>query len=225
MPDAVGSGRPVRYQRRDFWSEENLRYRKPHLRMEKAAKIISRLAAGQDHELLDVGCGPATLKGLLPANVHYHGLDIAIQESAPYLLEADLLKEPIRFGNRTFDIAVAQGFFEYVGEFQEQKFAEIAAVLAAGGRFVTSYVNFGHRDRDIYAPYNNVQPLPDFRQSLARYFRIDRMFPTSYNWHHREPLRQPFRAVNMRLNATIPVLAPRLAVQYLFICSPRPPVA
>ena len=51
----------------------------------------------------------------LPRNVHYYGIDIAIQDPAPNLREADILKEPVGFGGRTFDIAVAQGLFEYMG--------------------------------------------------------------------------------------------------------------
>ena len=54
---------------------------------------------------------------------------------------------------------VAQGVFEYMGEFQRQKFAEIAEVLDRNGTFIVSYVNFGHRDREVYWPYNNMQPI------------------------------------------------------------------
>ena len=45
--------------KKDFWSEENLKYSRPHYRMKKAARLINRLARGQERMLLDVGCGPA----------------------------------------------------------------------------------------------------------------------------------------------------------------------
>src|SRR5262249_59367149 len=106
--------------------------------------------------LLDVGCGPATLRELLPPNVEYHGIDIALQEHGPNLLEADLVKTPIRFGSQKFDIVVAQGFFEYVGDAQSRKFDEIAQLLAPGGTFVVSYVNFGHRKPDVCTRYSTV---------------------------------------------------------------------
>ena len=44
--------------KKDFWSEENLKYSRPHFRMEKAARLINRLAHGRERTLLDVGCGP-----------------------------------------------------------------------------------------------------------------------------------------------------------------------
>ena len=47
----------VRYQKKDFWSGENLRYSQPHFRMEKAALIVKRIAHGEERSLLDIGCG------------------------------------------------------------------------------------------------------------------------------------------------------------------------
>ena len=158
---------------------------------------------------------------LLKPNIRYHGVDIAIQKPAPNLLEADFLETPIRFGDKRFDIILAQGVFEYVGKFQSQKFAEIAQLLNKDGIFVVSYVNFDHRQKDVYWPYSNVQPFNDFRSSLAEIFEIRRYFPTSYNWNHWEPGRKLLRAANMHINVNIPVIGPALAVEYFFICSPR----
>ncbi len=214
-------GNPVGYQKKDFWSGENLRYVQPHLRLEKAAHIIAKIADGEERSLLDVGCGPATLQTFLPVNIQYYGIDIAIQAPAANLIEADLVRTPISFGDQKFDIVIAQGFFEYVGNVQEEKFREIARLLTDSSVFIASYVNFGHRRREIYAPYNNVQSLGEFQTSLARYFRIDRHFPTSHNWSHREPGRKLARVINMHMNMHIPVISPRLGVQYFYICSRR----
>ena len=159
---------------------------------------------------------------LVAPNVHYYGIDIAIQEPAPNLLEADLLASPIRFGDRKFDIVLAQGVFEYLGDHQAEKFAEIAQLLRdRDATFVVSYVNFGHRDREIYWPYSNIQSLDDFRGSLSQRFTIRRSFATSHNWHHHEPVKEPVRTLNMHLNLNVPVLSRKLAVEYFFICSPR----
>src|SRR6266851_8927041 len=125
-----GTGHTARYYKREFWSEENLKFSQPWYRLEKSAQIINKVAQGRECALLDVGCGPATLMRLLPANIHYHGIDIAIHDPAPNLIEADFLETPIRFGDKRFDIIIAQGVFEYVGGFQSQKFAEIAQILA-----------------------------------------------------------------------------------------------
>jgi cyclopropane fatty-acyl-phospholipid synthase-like methyltransferase len=128
---------------------------------------------------------------------------------------------PIQFKDKKFDIVVAQGVFEYVGKFQEKKLDEIADLLNDGGKFIATYVNFGHRDRELYSPYSNIQSLGDFRASLLRNFTIERQFPTSHNWGHSEPNRRIVRAVNMRLNANIPLISPKLAVEYFFLCSAR----
>jgi SAM-dependent methyltransferase len=180
---------------------------------------VRGIAGGRELDLLDVGCGPGTLKYSLPRNVHYYGVDIAIQDPAPNLREADLLQEPVEFGDRKFDIVLAQGFFEYMGEHQDEKLAEIRQVLKGHGRFITSYVNFGHRNKSIYWPYSNIQPMADFRRSLLRQFRIDRSFPTSHNWGHSEPNRWFMQTAQMHLNLNIPVISPMLAVEYFFVCS------
>jgi len=218
---ADDAGNTVRYYKKVFWREENLKYTEPHHRLEKSARIINSIARGEERALLDVGCGPATLMRLLDPNIQYHGIDISIHEPAPNLTEYDFLEAPIRLGDKKFDIIVAQGVFEYTGAFQSQKFLEIAGLLKEDGVFILSYVNFGHRDKEIYWPYNNVQSFDDFRDSLACYFNIVRFFPTSHNWKHSEPNRKLVRAVNMHLNANIPVISRKLAVEYFFICSSR----
>ena len=225
MEDVVVNKRPAehdtKYYKKDFWQEENLKYSQPHFRLEKSARIIAKRAGGERRSLLDVGCGPATLMHLLPPNISYHGIDISIPQPGPNLLEADFAEGAIQFGGKQFDIVVAQGVFEYLGALQSRKFAEIGRLLHRDGVFVLTYVNFGHREREIYWPYSNVQPIEDFAADLARHFRIVRRFPTSYNWNHSEPGRKLARAANMHLNLNIPVIGPALAVEYFFICSPR----
>ena len=207
--------------KKDFWSNENLKYSRPHYRLEKSARIINRLARDKECTLLDVGCGPAALRRLLRPNIQYYGIDIAIHDPAPNMIEADFLETPISFGGKRFDIIIAQGVFEYVGSFQAEKFAEIAALLNDSGLFIVSYVNFAHRDKKIYWPYSNVQAIDDFRQSLEHYFKIQRFFPTSHNWHHLEPSRRLVKAPNMYINVNIPFISRALAVEYFFICSAR----
>jgi SAM-dependent methyltransferase len=211
----------VRYYDRDFWSEENQKYRPPHYRLEKSAHLVNKLAGWRDCDLLDVGCGPATLRDFLRPNIHYHGIDIALPRREPNLLEIDLVKEPIRFRDQKFDIIIAQGLFEYLGEHQDRKLSEIARLLMPNGRFVTSYVNFSHHSRYVYGVYNNVQPLGQFRRSLEDNFTVERCFPTSHNWRHDEPSRPLVKLANMYLNVNLPYITPKLAVEYFFVCRPR----
>lgn len=219
--DRSADGARSTLYKKDFWRKENLNYERPHLRMEKIARLVNKTAGGAERTLLDVGCGPATLQSLLDPNVHYYGIDIAIQEPAPNLLETDLVESPIRFGGQRFDIVVAQGFFEYTGDHQSAKFAEIANLLNDGGTFIASYVNFAHRKPEVYWPYSNVRPFREFRAGVSEYFDIRRCWPTSYNWNHWEPSQRLVRAANMMINVNVPVIAPILGVQYLLVCSPR----
>ncbi|MHB1873747.1 MAG: class I SAM-dependent DNA methyltransferase [Streptosporangiaceae bacterium] len=212
-----------RYYKRDFWEAENLKFTEPHFRMRKVARAVHRVAQGRSCDLLDVGCGPAALARLMPAGVRYHGIDIAIHEPAPNLLEADILQEPVSFHGKRFDVIVAQGLFEYVGQFQAQKLAEIAGLLNPGGRFVVTYQNFAHRGREIYWPYSNVQPPEDFRADLGRHFRVERCCPVSHNWNHSQPNRKVMKAAQSRLSVNVPVISRILAVDYLYVCAPLDP--
>ncbi len=222
VPEKDVSGRASRYKK-DFWGEENLKFSEPWYRLEKSARIIGKLAGGRECTLLDVGCGPGALMRLLPANVKYYGIDIAIQNPAPNLIEADLLESTIAFEDRRFDLVSALGVFEYVGQVQSQKFSEIAALLNDGGKFIVTYTNFGHRKTRIYEAFSNVQSLDSFRQDLGRYFNIDKSFPASHNWKHSQPSRDLVKAANMHVNANIPLISTALAVDYFFICSLRRP--
>ena len=217
----VAPGNAAKFYKRDFWIKENQKHVPAHYRLQKAARKINVIAQRRECDLLDVGCGPATLRHLLQNNIHYYGVDIAIHEPASYLIEADFLENPIKFGDRRFDIISAQGVFEYMGSAQSQKFSEIAGLLKENGTFFLSYTNFDHRDKHIFEAFSNVQSFGDFRQSLARYFSIDKCFPASHNWSGGQPSRGFVKAVNMHMNMNIPVVSPRLAVEYFFICSPR----
>lgn len=209
----------AKYYKRDFWAKENLNYVEPHFRLTKAARIVNQLARGRECDLLDVGCGPATMANLLDRNIHYYGIDIAIHNPAPNLLQADFVENPIAFGGRRFDLIVAQGVFEYMGTAQAEKFREIADLLNRGGKFLVSYVNFNHRDWHKYAPYNNIQSFGDFHTNLQQFFSIERFFPTSQRWQHREPDAKWMKTIQMKIDFNIPFFSRIFAVEYFFICS------
>ncbi len=205
--------------KRDFWIAESDKFVNPHFRLRKAARIITEIAQGNNYDLLDVGCGPSTLMGLLPGNINYYGIDIAIPRPAPNLIEADFLESPIEFGDKRFDIVVVLGVLEYLGTRQDQKLAELRQLLKAGGTAVLTYTNFDHRNRHVYEAYSNVQAMRDFRESLTRHFKIDRSFPASHNWKHGQPHRRVMKVIQMPARMNIPVVSPVLGVEYFFVCS------
>lgn len=211
----------LRYQKREFWSQENLKHVPAHYRLKKSARLINRIAGTEERDLLDIGCGPATLMRLLRSNIHYHGIDIAIHDPAPNLKELDIVENQIKFGDQQFDLIIAQGLFEYLGNVQSQKFSEIALLLKDRGTFVVSYTNFDHRKRHIFWAYSNIQSFETFRQDLGRYFKIEKVFPASHNLTHGQPHRSLTKSLNMHVNINIPFVSPRLAVEYFFVCSPR----
>lgn len=215
------TGEDVTAYKKDFWSQQNQKYAKAHFRMQKAVRLINRRTGSQHCDLLDVGCGPATLAGLLRPGIAYHGIDIAIPRADPKLREIDILETPITFDQRSFDLIVALGLFEYMTGAQAQKLEEIADILAEDGTFIVSYVNFDHRKPSIYWFYNNVQPFNAFRAALADVFTIVDVIPTSHNWSHSEPNRRWVRAINMHINAAMPIVSPKLAVEYFVVCKRR----
>jgi cyclopropane fatty-acyl-phospholipid synthase-like methyltransferase len=218
--DGNGSERAVQYKR-EFWEKANLSFSEPWYRLEKSAKLITQLAGGRECSLLDIGCGPGTLMRLLPPNIDYHGIDIAIQSPAANLIEADIAESPISFEGKRFDLVTALGLFEYIGAAQSRKFAEIAELLTDDGKFIVTYTNFGHRKKRIYEAFSNIQPLAEFRRDLQHYFSIDRSFPASHNWKHSQPNRKIVKTINVHVNANVPFVSLKLAVDYFFICTRR----
>jgi cyclopropane fatty-acyl-phospholipid synthase-like methyltransferase len=116
-----------------YWINAADFFKQPYFRLEKCVKIVNKLARGKDCDLLDVGCGPATLAKLLQKNINYYGIDIAIHDPEPNLKEIDITEDEIAFGNRKFDIVVAAGIFEYLGGLQKEKFFDIVRILNKEG--------------------------------------------------------------------------------------------
>jgi SAM-dependent methyltransferase len=210
------------FLKRDYWINNTDFYKVPYFRLEKCAKNINALTPTGEYDLLDIGCGPATLSKLIGKNVHYYGIDIAIHVPADNLIEIDVSKHEINFKGMQFDIIVATGLFEYLGEFQRQKLSEIQKLLKANGRFITTYTNFNHIHPPLQEPtYNNVITIKEFRNDLDLFFSVEKSFPSSHNWIRREPQRNWVKKLNMLINFKIPYLSRRLANNYFFICTPK----
>jgi len=212
------------YWNREHWIASTDFYKRPYLRLEKCASIVNRPAGTGEIDLLDIGCGPATLAGHLNANIRYHGIDIAIHEPAANLIEMDVTQERIRFRNKRFDLIVAAGLFEYLGTFQRRKLREIHHLLKENGRFVVTFTNFAHVHPPLQEPiYNNTISIRAFLDDLQVFFSVERYFPSSHNWVRREPRRRWLRWMNMSFSANIPFVSHMLACNYFFICSHKRP--
>lgn len=221
MPDVLEE--PVmrtadNYREKDYWAIENSQYAEPSFRLFKCARMINKLANGRQCSLLDVGCGPGALRPLLDRSISYKGIDIAIQQPASYMREVDFAKNPISYDGQKFDFVTALGVLEYMGTLQDQKFQEINNILHRDGRFIMSYINFGHFRHRVWPNYNNVQPIRTMAASLSRAFTIERCFPASHHWRQRQPGKNALPRIQMHVNFNVPVLSPKLAVEYFFVC-------
>lgn len=208
------------FRNRDYWIVENAQYVEPSFRLKKCAAFINRMAATRPSSLLDVGCGPAALRPLLRQNIDYCGIDIAIHQPVPFLREIDIAGQPIKFDDRRFDFVTALGFFEYMGGKQGSKFLEIRKILKDEGKFILSYINFGHVRGKVWPNYNNVQSVDEMTKALRAYYRVDKCFPASHHWRQKQPGMNSFRPLQMFVNFNIPIISPMIAVEYFFICSP-----
>lgn len=208
------------YRPRGYWAVENRQYAEPSFRLRKCARVFNRLASGSHYSLLDVGCGPGALRRLLDPNIDYHGIDIAIQEAAPFLREMDFARNPIDYGGQQFDFVAAMGVFEYMGSCQKEKFLEIRKLIKPKGTFMLSYINFEHRRHLVWPNYNNVQSIAAIKESLVEFFRIEQCFPASHHWRQKQPGKNSLRPLQMHINFNIPIFSPLFAVEYFFICSP-----
>ena len=209
------------YRKRDYWIVENAQYAEASFRLRKCARLLNAAARDKECALLDLGCGPGALRALLDPNVHYNGIDIAIHEPAPYMRELDFAKNEISCEGRSFDFIVAMGVFEYMGGQQRRKFEEIRNILKPNGKFVMSYINFGHFRRAVWPNYNNVQPIAGMARSLKEVFRLERCFPASHHWRQKQPGKNSLPAIQMQVNFNLPIISPMLAVEYFFVCSPK----
>ena len=176
----------------------------------------------EDHAIFSTsGADPETLKTLLHDNINYHGIDIAIQNPKPNLIELDIVKNEITFPGRLFDIIVSAGVFEYVGDMEKQKFGEIRKLLKPGGRFIVSYMNMDHRTKPRYPTWNNIKSIGEFKRNLEAYFHVERCFPSYYSFHDDDLKSKAMRRLQMSLNMDIPVISRLLGVNFIFIAAGR----
>ena len=189
--------------------------------MRKVARMVARMAGGRECDLLDVGCGPGTLQYLMRRMCITTASTYRFLSPPRTFSRQDIVESPIDFRGMKFDFVVAQGIIEYVGSTSPRS-SPRSPTCSRSGKFVLTYQNFDHRQREVYWPYSNVQRPADFRKDLARFFRIERSFPASHNWNHSQPTRRLMKASQAHLNVNIPVISPILAVDYLYVV-PRSP--
>ncbi|WP_284352581.1 class I SAM-dependent methyltransferase [Roseisolibacter agri] len=104
--------------------------------------------ASHPRTLLDLGCGPAALRRLLPADIAYYGADLTAEALPPgresdRFAVADLNADADPFPGRTFDVLVVSGMFEYVRD-PRAFLTLVRRKTRPGGHLVLTYLNRWH---------------------------------------------------------------------------------
>ena len=203
-----------------YWNVRSPEFDAVHARL----RLIGRLAAALHgvRSVLDVGCGPAALRGVLPPAAEYFGVDVAstvieAQRDPAHFEVVNLDRSPRPFGGRRFDLLICSGVFEYVND-RDGFMRFLDAAAAPNGWLIFSFTNHQHvRDglrwvRGDYAgyrdPHVNFMLIPEVARLLGRWgWRVaTRRSITMAGREH--PLLKRF--VRFPLN-----VANR---QYLFVC-------
>lgn len=178
------TGRPVRWSAevvRQHWNRRASAFNNLHPRLHVIRALLDSIPI-RITSVLDVGCGPGTLKQLMPEGVEYFGVDIATDAISAagdpeHFAVEDLEVAPRAFGDRTFDVVICSGIFEYIHD-RDQFLAFLHRKTTAGGHLVLSQTNHQHyRDgldwvRGAYAgyedPHVNFAFIPDVPRMLTQ---------------------------------------------------------
>jgi SAM-dependent methyltransferase len=200
------------------WRQRTLDFASPHARLHLLVRIVRELRPDRC-TLLDVGCGPAALKQLLPHTVEYFGVDIVphvihAQRDAAHFEVTDLETAEACFDGTRFDIVVCSGVFEYIHA-REHFLQFLRRSLAEGGTLILTFTNHAHyldvvKHKQYRDPHVNFMSISELVGYLpAHGFRIRRH--TAMTVAHGEwPLLRRFIAFPLCiLNRT-----------YAFVCQP-----
>ena len=137
---------------RGHWNVRSFDFGGAHPRLILIATMI--LGLPEIMTMLDVGCGPAPLRDIVPRHIEYFGIDIATSVIAamrdPAHFEAvDLDERQEAFGGRRFDLVVCSGVFEYIN--RRQAFIDfLKRKVRPGGWLIMSFTNHQHRKDGLH---------------------------------------------------------------------------
>jgi SAM-dependent methyltransferase len=202
--------------RQEYWNARTRDFTQPHARLRLIRRLIDGLPP-RIKNILDVGCGGAGLKTLLPDTLEYFGVDIAAdvinaQHDPKHFQVADLESAYQLFGGRTFDLVVCSGICEYINNWN--RFMRLVRrSTVADGFLILTFTNRQHYSELIQHkrspdPHVNFMLIPQMIASLRQ---------------HRFALLR-YSSMSVR-GTTLPVLGRFVSTplnlfnrQYLFVC-------
>jgi len=205
-----------------YWNKRIWNFDQLHPRLFLIRNLIDTILK-PGSQLLDVGCGAATLRRILQHDIEYFGVDIAsdVIESFhdPVHFEAiDFNLNPECFSGRKFDIVVCSGVFEYVQ--QPDRFIEfLGQKLADTGHLILTCTNRQHHLSvrkwlrggfdDNPDPHSNLLTIPQTMHLLAAYgFKILRHIAITNKGKRQLPVLHRFYQFPFNLPFR----------QYIFLC-------
>lgn len=220
--DRAGQIRTAHYgDAATYWNRRAQDFGRIHPRLRQVRDLVEA-APRPVTTLLDIGCGPATLRSVLPRAIDYFGVDIAEEviralDDPSHFEVVDLNETRICFDGKRFDAVVCSGIFEYIRE--PGPFLDfVRDTLAPSGYLILTFTNhqhyhdrlrwFGRTFTGYSDPHANFLLIPEVVSLLrARGFVILRHRSTT--WHQRS---HPLLARFLRFPLNV------LNREYLFLC-------
>lgn len=210
----------MNFYTKQYWIKENYKYKNVHFRLERVANIINAKSK-RSADLLDIGCGTATLSTILREDINYFGIDIAPHSNEPNIRELDIANSVIQFDERKFDVIVVSGLFEYLGEKHVEKMKEISNILKDRGIFIVTFSNMEHIKKPNYPSWNNFDSISVFKGNLEKHFQVMNYFPAYHNIKYTEITNGIGKKLAHKINFNIPTISNRWGIDFIFICTKK----
>lgn len=162
-----------------YWNVRGPEFDTVHPRLQLIGRLIGELPGVRT--MLDVGCGPAAMRRVVPPGIEYFGIDIASDviaglDDPAHFQVVNLDTVDGCFDDRRFDLVVCSGVFEYIND-RERFMRLLRRKAAPGGHLILSFTNHQHlkdglrwlhgRYTGYRDPHVNFMLVPAVRRLLA----------------------------------------------------------
>jgi len=163
-----------------YWNSRSPEFDGIHPRLQLIGELVASIPGIAT--MLDVGCGPAAVRRVIPSTIEYFGVDIAsdviaAQHDPEHFEVIDLDGDARCFGERRFDLILCSGVFEYIQ--RTQPFMQfLRRKSAPDGHLIFSFTNHQHHKDGLHwllgnysgykDPHVNFMLVPEVQRLLAQ---------------------------------------------------------